>query len=67
MFGRPPGFAPGSSHSASSVIWKIGRHWMVKQTTRMALMGHGPRTVHWGYTHEELPAEREAIRRLEEW
>ena len=40
---------------------------MVKQTTRMALMGHGPRTVHWGYTHEELPAEREAIRRLEEW
>jgi integrase len=39
----------------------------VVQDIRMALMGHEPRTVHWGYTHVELPAKREAIRKLEEW
>ena len=39
----------------------------VVQDIRMALMGHEPRTVHWGYTHVELPAKREAIRKLEGW
>lgn len=39
----------------------------VTQDVRMALMGHEPRTVHWGYTHVELPAKREAIRKLEAW
>jgi integrase len=39
----------------------------VIQEVRMSLMGHEPRTVHWGYTHVELPAKREAIRKLEEW
>jgi integrase len=37
----------------------------VVQDIRMALMGHEPRTVHWGYTHVELPAKREAIKKLE--
>ena len=39
----------------------------VVQDIRMALMGHEPRTVHWGYTHVELPAKKEAIRKLETW
>lgn len=39
----------------------------VSQDARMVLMGHEPRTVHWGYIHVELPAKREAIRKLEEW
>lgn len=39
----------------------------VIQDVRMALMGHEPRTVHWGYTHVELTAKREAIRKLEMW
>jgi len=39
----------------------------VVQDIRMALMGHEPRTVHWGYTHVELPAKREAITKLERW
>jgi len=39
----------------------------VIQDVRMALMGHEPRTVHWGYTHVELPAKREAIKKLEAW
>jgi integrase len=39
----------------------------VIQDIRMALMGHEPRTVHWGYTHVELTAKREAIRKLEAW
>ena len=39
----------------------------VVQDIRMALMGHEPRTVHWGYTHVELPAKRQAVRKLEEW
>jgi integrase len=39
----------------------------VLQDVRMALMGHEPRTVHWGYTHVELPAKREAISKLERW
>ena len=30
----------------------------VVQDVRMALMGHEPQTVHWGYTHVELPAKR---------
>jgi len=38
----------------------------VIQDVRMALMGHEPRTVHWGYTHVELVAKREAIRKLEQ-
>jgi integrase len=37
----------------------------VVQDIRMALMGHEPRTVHWGYTHVELVAKRKAIRKLE--
>lgn len=39
----------------------------VIQDVRMALMGHEPRSVHWGYTHVELPALREAIKKLEAW
>jgi integrase len=39
----------------------------VIQEVRMALMGHEPRTVHWGYTHVELPGKREAIEKLEAW
>jgi hypothetical protein len=39
----------------------------VIQDVRMALMGHEPRTVHWGYIHTELPALRDAIRKLEAW
>jgi integrase len=39
----------------------------VVQDIRMSLMGHEPRTVHWGYTHVELPAKREAIKKLEAW
>jgi len=39
----------------------------VVQDIRMALMGHEPRTVRWGYTHIELRAKREAIRKLEGW
>jgi integrase len=39
----------------------------VVQDIRMALMGHEPRTVHWGYTHVELPAKKMAIKKLEEW
>jgi len=40
----------------------------VMQETRMALMGHAPGAkVHAMYTHIELPAKREAIRKLEEW
>jgi integrase len=34
---------------------------------RKALMGHEDRSVHWGYTHVELPAKREAIKKLEAW
>jgi integrase len=39
----------------------------VIQDIRMALMGHEPRTVHWIYTHVELPAKWEAIKKLEAW
>ncbi len=40
----------------------------VLQEIRMALMGHSPGSkVHATYTHIELPAKREAIRKLEEW
>jgi integrase len=39
----------------------------VVQDIRMALMGHEPRTVHWGYTHVDLAAKREAIKKLERW
>jgi integrase len=34
---------------------------------RKVLMGHEDRSVHWGYTHVELPAKREAIKKLEAW
>ena len=40
----------------------------VLQEIRMALMGHSSgRSVHSIYTHIELPAKREAIRKLEAW
>src|SRR5262249_34349791 len=40
----------------------------VMQEVRKALMGHSSgRDVHSIYTHVELPAKREAIRKLEEW
>jgi integrase len=39
----------------------------VIQDVRMALMGHEPRSVHWGYTHVELPALRQGIQKLEAW
>jgi len=40
----------------------------VLQEIRMALMGHSPGSkVHATYTHIELPAKREAIRKLEQW
>lgn len=40
----------------------------VLQEIRMALMGHSPGSkVHATYTHIELPAKREAIRKLEVW
>jgi len=40
----------------------------VLQEIRMALMGHSSGSkVHATYTHIELPAKREAIRRLEAW
>ena len=40
----------------------------VMQEVRMALMGHSSgKSVHSVYTHVELPAKREAIRRLEAW
>jgi integrase len=40
----------------------------VLQEIRMALMGHSTGTrVHATYTHIELPAKREAIRKLEQW
>jgi integrase len=40
----------------------------VLQEIRMALMGHSAGSkVHATYTHIELPAKREAIRKLEQW
>ena len=40
----------------------------VMQEIRMALMGHSSGSkVHATYTHIELPAKREAVRKLEEW
>lgn len=40
----------------------------VMQEVRMALMGHSSgRSIHSVYTHVELPAKREAIRKLEAW
>ena len=40
----------------------------VLQEIRMALMGHSQGAkVHAIYTHIELPAKREAIRKLEHW
>ena len=40
----------------------------VLQEIRMTLMGHSPGArVHALYTHIELPAKREAIRKLEQW
>ena len=39
----------------------------VIQDVRMALMGHSPGGTHSLYTHVELPAKREAIRKLEVW
>jgi hypothetical protein len=40
----------------------------VLQEIRMALMGHSVGSkVHATYTHIELPAKREAIRKLEVW
>ncbi len=40
----------------------------VLQEIRMALMGHSSGSkVHATYTHIELPAKREAIRKLEQW
>ena len=40
----------------------------VIQDVRKTLMGHSSgNDVHAGYTHIELPAKREAIRRLEQW
>ena len=40
----------------------------VMQEVRKALMGHSSgRDVHSIYTHVELPAKREAIRKLDEW
>lgn len=39
----------------------------VIQDVRMALMGHSPGGTHSLYTHVELPAKREAIRKLELW
>ncbi len=40
----------------------------VLQEIRMALMGHSTGgKVHSAYTHIELPAKREAIRKLEQW
>ena len=40
----------------------------VLQEIRMALMGHSSgKSVHATYTHIELPAKREAIRKLESW
>jgi integrase len=40
----------------------------VLQEIRMALMGHSSgKSVHATYTHIELPAKRQAIRKLEEW
>jgi len=39
----------------------------VGQDVRMALMGHQPAGVHWGYIHIELGAKREAIWKLERW
>jgi Phage integrase family len=40
----------------------------VLQEIRMALMGHSTGSaIHSLYTHIELPAKREAIRKLEEW
>jgi hypothetical protein len=34
---------------------------------RKEIMGHSDRSIHWVYTHVELPMKREAIRKLEEW
>lgn len=40
----------------------------VSREIRMALMGHSPgNDVHLRYVHTELPAKREAIRKLEVW
>jgi hypothetical protein len=40
----------------------------VLQEIRMALMGHSSGSkIHATYTHIELPAKREAIRKLEHW
>lgn len=39
----------------------------VMADVRMALMGHEPRSVHWGYTHVDLKAKKAAIRKLESW
>jgi hypothetical protein len=40
----------------------------VMQEIRMALMGHSSGSkIHATYTHIELPAKREAIRKLEQW
>jgi integrase len=50
-------------HSFATRLMEAG----VVQDVRMALMGHEPQTVHWGYTHVELPAKREAIQKLEAW
>jgi len=39
----------------------------VIQDVRMALMGHSPGGTHALYTHVEMPAKREAMRKLEAW
>jgi integrase len=51
-------------HSFNTRLMEAG----VLQEIRMALMGHSPGSkVHATYTHIELPAKREAIRKLEQW
>ena len=50
-------------HTFNSRLMEAG----VIADIRKALMGHEDRSVHSLYTHVELPAKREAIKRLEAW
>ena len=51
-------------HSFNTRLMEAG----VLQEIRMALMGHSSGSkIHSLYTHIELPAKREAIRKLEQW
>lgn len=51
-------------HSYNTRLLEAG----VMQEVRRVLMGHSTgKDVNWIYTHVELPAKREAIRKLEQW